>query len=639
MSSVNTFTVVEEQRLKWTRNNQDTLRVDLYHNMCDAVRRGDTSAAGLKKKIVLPQSFIGSPRYMMHNYQDAMALCRAYGNPNLFITFTSNPKWDEIFDMLAHIPGQKSHDRPEIGTRVFKMKLTKLMDDLTKRHVFGGLPHAHILLWLEERFKFTTPDEINDIIAAELPSPTKDPDGYKVVSEFMLHGPYGKDAKYAPCTIEGKCSKHYPKVFLEETMIDEDGYPIYRGRNNKVIAKKGERYNRVDGASVQISQVDEIKNYLNWRFIALCEAVWRLFSFDIHYSYPTIMQLNYHLPNQNAVTLHDSEDLPALLEKEGINITMFTDWFELNKRDLAARGYTYAEIPHHYVWHAQQKIWRPRKQKKCIGRIVYSSPASGEHSACFAYGLLNDDKEWSHAIAEAKFWAMGPQLRDLFVTILLFCDILSVIPKAKRPEVVQSCINRSKLWKCCKVFTLTRSMRVNEYTDNGDIDTRKQDLNTWVLAVGDGRLSAKKKETEDEPTWIEIPEDFLIRTWRNPIEQIVLETYLNFITRQSDESYLKERAILTPRNDDADAINEFMFKKLGGASVTYHTADEICKASADTEDQHHLYPIEFLNTLNFPGMPPHTLCLKRELPVMLVRNLNPALGLCNSTRLIITELC
>ncbi|GJV36266.1 helicase [Tanacetum coccineum] len=39
----------------------------------------------------------GIPQYMMPgNYQDAMALCRAYGNPDLFITFTSNPKWVEI---------------------------------------------------------------------------------------------------------------------------------------------------------------------------------------------------------------------------------------------------------------------------------------------------------------------------------------------------------------------------------------------------------------------------------------------------------------------------------------------------------------------------------------------------------------
>ncbi|GJT28288.1 reverse transcriptase domain-containing protein [Tanacetum coccineum] len=41
----------------------------------------------------------------------------------------------------------------------------------------------------------------------------------------------------------------------------------------------------------------------------------------------------------------------------------------------------------------------------------------------FAYGLLNDDKEWTHALSKASLWALGPQLRDIFVTMLLFCDV------------------------------------------------------------------------------------------------------------------------------------------------------------------------------------------------------------------------
>ncbi|GKA76485.1 putative PIF1 DNA helicase/replication protein A1-like protein [Tanacetum coccineum] len=133
---VDAYSAVEEQRLKWTSNNQDTLRVDLYHNLCDAVTRGDTNAVGLVKRIVLPRTFTGSPRYMMNNYQDAMALCRAYDNPDLFITFTSKPKWPEISEMLAYFPGQKPHDRLEIGTRVFKIKLTELLHDLTQKHRF-----------------------------------------------------------------------------------------------------------------------------------------------------------------------------------------------------------------------------------------------------------------------------------------------------------------------------------------------------------------------------------------------------------------------------------------------------------------------------------------------------------------------
>ena len=237
-----------------------------------------------------------------------------------------------------------------------------------------------------------------------------------------------------------------------------------------------------------------------------------------------------------------------------------------------------------------------------------------------------------------------PDCRDRIfggVTVLLggdFRQVLPVIPKGSRVEIVQSCINQSELWKHYKIFTLTRSMRVNEYTENGQIDTRKQDFNKWVLAVGDGTIPAKCKEGEDEPTWIEIPETFLIKSWHCPIEKIVAVTYPDFTIRKGDDLYLKERAILTPKNDDADAINEYMFKQLKGKTVTYNSSDEICKGSTDNLDQHDLYPIEFLNSLNFPGMPPHALHLKKELPIMLLRNINPSKGLCNGTRLLITDL-
>ncbi|GKE57207.1 DNA helicase PIF1, ATP-dependent [Tanacetum coccineum] len=111
---VDAYTAIEEQRLSWMRNNQDTLRVDLYHNVCDAVTKGDTNATGLGKRIVLLHTFTDSPRYMIQNYQDAMALCFAYGNPDMFITFTSNPKWPEISTMLAYIPRQRAHNHPEV---------------------------------------------------------------------------------------------------------------------------------------------------------------------------------------------------------------------------------------------------------------------------------------------------------------------------------------------------------------------------------------------------------------------------------------------------------------------------------------------------------------------------------------------
>nr|GFA85384.1 hypothetical protein CTI12_AA123990 [Tanacetum cinerariifolium] len=42
--------------------------VDLYHNLCDAVTRGDTSAVRLGKRIVLTRTYVGSPSVVLVDY-------------------------------------------------------------------------------------------------------------------------------------------------------------------------------------------------------------------------------------------------------------------------------------------------------------------------------------------------------------------------------------------------------------------------------------------------------------------------------------------------------------------------------------------------------------------------------------------
>jgi hypothetical protein len=69
--------------------------------------------------------------------------------------------------------------------------------------------------------------------------------------------------------------------------------------------------------------------------------------------------------------------------------------------------------------------------------------------------------------------------------------------------------------------------------------------------------------------------------------------------------------------------------------VTYLSCDSVCNASINNME--HMYPMEFLNTLKFPGIPNHELKLKVVLPVMLLRNINQAVDLCNCTRLTITQ--
>jgi hypothetical protein len=75
--------------------------------------------------------------------------------------------------------------------------------------------------------------------------------------------------------------------------------------------------------------------------------------------------------------------------------------------------------------------------------------------------------------------------------------------------------------------------------------------------------------------------------------------------------------------------------KLSGEEMVYRSCDTVCTASIDGSDE--LYPTEFLNTLKFSGIPDHELRLKVGLSVMLLRNINQTIGLCNGTRMIITQ--
>jgi hypothetical protein len=71
-------------------------------------------------------------------FQDGMAICRKYRKPDIFDTFTANPNWPKIVREL--LPGQTAQDRPELVTRVFKMKMDLWVEDKVKNGVFGDMP-------------------------------------------------------------------------------------------------------------------------------------------------------------------------------------------------------------------------------------------------------------------------------------------------------------------------------------------------------------------------------------------------------------------------------------------------------------------------------------------------------------------
>ena len=240
---VDQYAKIEQNRLNYLRQNQSVLRTEFYQGAMDAMHAGD-NAINVGRRIILPSSFSGGPRYMYQLYQDAMAIVRHFGKPDLFITFTCNPKWPEITrELLSY---QIAADRPDLTTRVFHVKLQELMTDLCEKDWLGkviayiyviefqkrGLPHAHILLILAPESKIYSVEKYDSIVSAEIPNRELNPLAYETVTSIMMHGPCGVLNPLSPCMKDGKCQKHYPKNFQEITQENSDGYPIYRRRND-----------------------------------------------------------------------------------------------------------------------------------------------------------------------------------------------------------------------------------------------------------------------------------------------------------------------------------------------------------------------------------------------------------------------
>ncbi|KAE9159812.1 hypothetical protein PF005_g31903 [Phytophthora fragariae] len=227
----------EQEQLRWIASHQAELRADQYRGVQDALlneattvlnegegllteydretgtlqhpdgdqRRPDHFLNQIGKRIVLPSTHSGSPRAMYKSYQDSMAIVREYGKPDVFVTMTCNPTWEEIEEKIPE-PNQSAQDRPDIVARVWQQKLAELLKDLDEG-VLGrvmariyvvefqkrGLPHAHILVILADEDKPRRREIIDKLVSAELPDADVNPQLYETILTSMMHGPCDAD--------------------------------------------------------------------------------------------------------------------------------------------------------------------------------------------------------------------------------------------------------------------------------------------------------------------------------------------------------------------------------------------------------------------------------------------------------------
>ncbi|XP_072084297.1 uncharacterized protein [Arachis hypogaea] len=158
----------------------------------------------------------------------------------------------------------------------------------------------------------------------------------------MVHGPCDPYNKNSPCMKNGSCSKFYPKEFRQRTLIDEVGFSKYRRTYNGRTVKKRECYvykgnDRVTATlynagdwSEATQVVDEIRNYYDCRYISACEAVWRLFGYEIQEKEPFVIRLPFHLVIEQPVVYGEISNVNDIVERAISHKSMFLGWMAAN---------------------------------------------------------------------------------------------------------------------------------------------------------------------------------------------------------------------------------------------------------------------------------------------------------------------
>ena len=198
---------------------------------------------------------------------------------------------------------------------------------------------------------------------------------------------------------------------------------------------------------------DEIKTFMDSRYVSAPEAAWRLFGFNMHEQSHTIIRLPVHLPNEQDVYFNERNILQRM-QQAAEKDTKLTAWFKLNQEDETARTILYSDIPKHYVFDEKHRKWnlRQRGAEKTIGRMYSVSLGADPERFCLRLlllhisgatsfqdlksvngvvhttfkeaamqcGLMNNDDTWENTLDEAILCSMPKQLRELFAYICVF---------------------------------------------------------------------------------------------------------------------------------------------------------------------------------------------------------------------------
>ncbi|XP_023634290.1 uncharacterized protein LOC17874552 [Capsella rubella] len=662
---VDAFTTIESNRLNYIWMNQKKLRTERIDKILEAADKGRTDLSEHGKRIYIPSSFTGGKRYV----SACEATWRILASP---ICYRTTP----VEKLPFHLPGQQlviyNEDDP--------------IENVMSRSTNGG---SKFLAWMECN---RIDPEARKLTYAEFPTAYACFEFLKTVNG-VLYGEF-KDACYALGLLDDDkqyisaikeasfwcLGKYLRKLFVILLISKSVSVPLNLWLATRDILCEDILFlhrNRMNDQGLMLTQ-DQIRNIC----LSEIELLMR--------SNGTSLSVFTNMPRPDDSVINSNENRLIMDEKNYKRHEQKKDYNRLFGMLTEEQRRVYQEIidsvnknkggmffVHGFGGTGKTFLWSIigadiRSKGNIVLNVASSGIAAllleGGRTAHSRFGIpinineysmcsIDAESDLAELIREAKLiiWDEAPMMNRLcFETLdrtlqdIMKCNrifggkvvvlggdfrqVLPVIPEGGRVATVLASINSSLLWQSCKVLKLTQNMRLREGVNN-EQSVALAEFSRWLLDIGDGKIN----EPNDGEVEIEIPEDLLITAAEEPIQAIVKEIYGNSFAKEKDPKFFRRRAILSPRNEDVDKINQYMLSQLPGEERRYFSSDSIETSDTSVFDDM-VYSQEFLNSINVSGLPKHELTLKKEAPIMLLRNIDPKGGLCNGTRLIVTQM-
>lgn len=211
-----------------------------------------------------------------------------------------------------------------------------------------------------------------------------------------------------------------------------------------------------------------------------------------------------------------------------------------------------------------------------------------------------------------------------------FRQTLPIVPGGDLNAQAYACFKWSSLWSLLEPFQLTHNLRL--LGDHNTQGTVASEFAGWLLRLGGGELQNEDKAIIGiEQVTINFCAgasgvDLVTIDW--------LYDQLDYKITSQDwnelAKYYAERCLITPLNHTVDEVNQFLNDRAGG--------EFMISLSFDWREEEEGEPLgeEFFNSFDSPGFSRRRLVLRKGIPMMIIRNLSVAHGLCNGTRVLIT---